>query len=148
MATKNDAAIVEADSAEVVTYDTRAARTPKAYSSVTGDDVNARKLVYNAVNNAEQISDHLGVEFQLSNIIQQPTSSVNEDTGVVESYTRTTLITPEGAAYCAGSDGIAWSVENLLSAFGEPHTWAEPLTVKVVERRSRNKRTFFSIEVI
>lgn len=148
MATKNDAAVVEAENTEIVSYDTRAARTPKAYSSVTGDDVNARKLVYNAVNNAEQISDHLNVEFQLSNIIQQPTSSLNEHTGEVEEYTRTTLITPDGKAYSAGSDGIAGSVENLLAAFGEPHSWSEPLTVKVVERRSRNKRSFFSIEVI
>lgn len=138
----------EKTSTEVQVSETRAVRTPRTYSSVTGTDVEARKLVYNAVNNAEQVSDHLGEEFLLSNIIQQPTESLNEDTGVVEEYTRTTLITPEGTAYSAGSDGIAGSVDNLIAAFGEPSEWAEPLKVKVIERKSKNKRTFFSIEVL
>lgn len=133
---------------DVQVSETRAVRTPKAYSSVTGTDVEARKLVYNAVNNAEQISDHLNTPFLLSNIIQQPTESLNEETGVVEEYTRTTLITPEGKAYSAGSDGIAGSVDNLIAAFGEPSEWSEPLSVQVIERKSKNKRTFFSIEVL
>ena len=144
--TNTDVATVDAPS-------TVATRTPRAYSSVKGTDIDARKLVYNAVNNAEQVSDHLGEEFLLSNIIQQPTESLVLDkdgnpTGEVEEYTRTTLITPDGQAFSAGSDGIAGSVENLISAFGEPSEWAEPLRVKVIERKSRNKRTFFSIEVV
>lgn len=138
----------EKPSTDVQVSDSRAVRTPRTYSSVTGTDVEARKLVYNAVNNAEQVSDHLGEEFLLSNIIQQPTESLNETTGVVEEYTRTTLISPDGTALSAGSDGIAGSVDNLIAAFGEPSTWGEPLKVKVIERKSKNKRTFFSIEVL
>ena len=134
--------------AEVIESSSVAVRSPRTYSSVTGTDVNARKLVYNAVNNAEQVSDHLGEEFLLSNIIQQPTESLNEVTGEVDVYTRTTLIGPDGKAFSAGSDGIAGSVDNLIAAFGEPSEWAEPLRVKVVERKSRNKRSFFSIEVV
>ena len=139
---KNDAVATVEQSSSV------AVRTPRTYSSVTGTDIEARKTVYNAVNNAEQISDHLGEEFHLVHIIQQPTESLNEETGVVEEYTRTTLITADGTAYSAGSDGIAGSVDNLLAAFGEPSEWAEPLRVKVIERKSRNKRTFFSIEAL
>lgn len=136
------------DVSTVTESSTVAVRSPRTYSSVTGTDVDARKLVYNAVNNAEQVSDHLGEEFLLSNIIQQPTESLNEETGEVEVYTRTTLITPDGKAFSAGSDGIAGSVDNLIAAFGEPSEWAEPLRVQVIERKSRNKRTFFSIEVL
>ena len=139
---KNDAVATVEQSSSV------AVRTPRTYSSVTGTDVEARKTVYNAVNNAEQISDHLGEEFHLVHIIQQPTESLNENTGEVEEYTRTTLITADGTAFSAGSDGIAGSVDNLLAAFGEPSEWAEPLRVKVIERKSRNKRTFFSIEAL
>lgn len=144
--------MAEKTNTDVAVSNSRAVRAPRSYTSVTGTDVAARKLVYNAVNNAEQISDHLGEEFLLSNIIQQPTQSevVDDKTGEVsiEEYTRTTLITPDGKAYSAGSDGIAGSVDNLLAAFGEPSTWEEPLTVKVIERKSANKRTFFSIEVV
>ena len=139
---KNDAVATVEQSSSV------AVRKPRTYSSVTGTDVEARKTVYNAVNNAEQISDHLGEEFHLVHIIQQPTESLNENTGVVEEYTRTTLITADGTAFSAGSDGIAGSVDNLLAAFGEPSEWVEPLRVKVIERKSRNKRTFFSIEAL
>lgn len=143
MASKTNTDVSTVDVASSV-----AVRSPRTYSSVKGTDVDARKLVYNAVNNAEQVSDHLGEEFLLSNIIQQPTESLNEETGEVEVYTRTTLITPDGKAFSAGSDGIAGSVDNLIAAFGEPSEWAEPLRVKVVERKSRNKRTFFSIEAL
>lgn len=135
-------------STEIQASNSRAVRAPRTYSSVVGDDVDARKLVYNAVNNAEQISDHLNTPFLLANIIQQPAESVDDETAEVSEYTRTTLITPDGKAYSAGSDGIAGSVDNLIAAFGEPHTWAEPLNVQVIERKSQNKRTFFSIEVL
>lgn len=144
----------QASTAVDTVSNSRAVRAPRTYSSVTGTDIDARKLVYNAVNNAEQVSDHLGEEFLLSNIIQQPTMSevldpkTNQPTGEVEEYTRTTLISPDGSALSAGSDGIAGSVDNLIAAFGEPSEWAEPLKVKVIERKSKNKRTFFSIEVL
>ena len=36
----------------------------------------------------------------------------------------------------------------MFGIFGTPNTWTEPLTIKVIERRSRRGFKFFSIEPV
>lgn len=119
----------------------------EGYSSITGTDMEARKAVYKAVSAAVPLGDNLGKTIHLKDVIVQPVTSENEDTGEVEDYLRSTLIDADGTAYSAGSSGVASSLRNLFDVFGEPSTWAEPLAVKVVEKKGRKGFKFFSIEL-
>ena len=117
------------------------------YSSISGTDIEARKKVYTAISAAQQLSDHLGKTINLKDVIVQPVTSENEDTGEVDEYLRTTLIDADGTAYAAGSSGVASSLKNLFGVFGEPGTWTEPLAIKVVEKKGRKGFKFMSIEL-
>lgn len=117
------------------------------YSSITGDDLDARKRVYTAISAAKSLSDVLGKTINLKDVIVQPVTSENEETGEVDEYLRTTLIDADGTAYAAGSTGVASSLRNLFGVFGEPSTWAEPLAIKIVEKKGRKGFKFMSIEL-
>lgn len=117
------------------------------YSSINGDDMEARKKVYTAISAASLLSDHLGKTINLKDVIVQPVTSENEDTGEVEEYLRTTLIDVDGTAFAAGSTGVVSSLKNLFGVFGEPSSWTEPLAIKVVEKKGRKGFKFMSIEL-
>jgi len=119
----------------------------KGYSSIKGNDLETRKKVYTAVTNAASLGDNLGKTIQLVDIIVQPVESVNEGTGMLEQYSRTTFIDAEGNAYAAGSDGVLTATRTLLAVMGQPSTWAAPLPVKVVEKKGNKGFKFYTVEL-
>ena len=127
---------------------TATASLVNGYSSIQGDDLAARKAVYNAVSAANQLADNLGKTILLKDVIVQPVTSENEQTGEIEEYLRTTLIAADGTAYSAGSGGVASSLKNLFDVLGEPSSWTEPLPIKVVEKKGRKGFKFFTIELV
>ena len=117
------------------------------YSSIQGNDLDARKKLYTAIAAAEQLSDNLGKTINLKDVVVLPVTSENEETGEIEEYERTTLIDADGKAYAAGSSGVVSSLKNLFGVFGEPNTWEKPLPIKGVEKKGRKGFKFFSIEL-
>lgn len=123
------------------------------YSSIKGNDREARRRIFAAIANAEDLSNHIDEPIRVVDIIVEPARTedkIDETTGEVtefgEEYLRTTLIDDEGIAYTAGSKGLANSVRNVLRILGEPSTWTEPETLKVVKRPgSRKGWEFFSL---
>lgn len=120
------------------------------YSSIKSDDFDTRKVVYNAINNADSLSDHLGEDLTVKDILVQPVESENEKTGELEEYLRTTFILEDGTALSAGSDGVATAVRNMLYTIGEPHTWPEPVVIRVTKKPSTKRKgyEFFSVELV
>lgn len=117
------------------------------YTSITGTDMASRKRVFAAVASAVKIDDNLDKPIALVDILVQPVSGENEETGEVEDYHRITLIDSKGVAYTAGSKGLFNSVDTLLSIFGAPASWTEPLTIKVVARKAPRGK-YFAIELV
>lgn len=123
------------------------------YSSIKGDDREARRKIFAAISNAEDLSQHIDEPIRVVDIIVEPARTedkYDEDTGEItefgEEYLRTTLIDDEGVAYTAGSKGMANSVRNVLRILGDPSTWNEPEVMKVVKRPgSRKGWEFYSL---
>lgn len=139
---------------EIATIDTPAPVAVRSlkdgYSSIKGDDLDTRKRVFTAVSNAENISDHLGVTFNVVDVIVQPVSSENEETGEIEEYERTVLMTADGGAFAASSSGILTALGNLLTIVGEPSGWPDGgIALQVVEKKSRkNGYRFMTFELV
>lgn len=116
------------------------------YSSLRPTDVESKKRIFMAVTNALSLSDNLGLEIPVVDVITQPVESLN-DQGEIDEYTRTVLISEDGTAFAAGSDGILTALHTLLAVFGTPDTWAEPVVVKAVEKKGK-KYKFMSLETV
>lgn len=131
---------------EIATQNKATVSIIDGYSSITGDDFEARSRVFKAVSDAKPLSDVLDKPLNIVDIIVQPVTVENEETGEVDGYLRTTLIDAQGNAHTTGSAGVASAVKNMLDIFGQPEGWPKGgLAVKVVERKGNKGYKFFTI---
>lgn len=66
------------------------------FTTVKGDDFETKRKIFNAVNDAESISDLNGKPFEITDMVIETAEFVNDKTGEVDQAVRTIFITPEG----------------------------------------------------
>lgn len=103
------------------------------FTTVKGDDFQTKTKVFNAVNDAENISELGGKPFEISDMVIEATEFFNEKTGEIEPAVRTIFITPDGKAYQAFSGPVFNAAKRILTLLGDPSQWPAPLKVKVTE---------------
>lgn len=111
------------------------------FSTVDAKTTEGKAAVYTALNDATPLRDIVGEILSIKDIIVQRVE-VETDEGDVVEQPRTSLITTDGAAYSATSNGIFSAVKNILGIFGHPSTWEAPLKVVVEERATRRNAMY------
>lgn len=111
--------------------------TAGVFTTVKGDDIEAKKTVFSAVNDAEPLSDHLGEPLKVVDIVAHKVEVANEESGEIDTATRVVLITEDGQALASVSVGIQGAVRNILSFLGEPSTWDGAVTLVPLEKKGR-----------
>lgn len=124
-------------------------------NTITGDDHDTRKRIFKAVASSKSISDMIGKDVKVANIVQQwivPEPKVNEATGEVKQdkpYIRTTLIGPDGEpAYSASSKGIVNSVDQILDILGQPASWENDFEVFRIHEEGKKPNSYFTLELV
>lgn len=107
------------------------------FSTVTATDFNSRKRVINAMSSSEPVADHLNKKLEVTDVIVQAIEMENEQTGKLQTVPRIVLLTADGKAYHAISDGLYRSVQNMLVVLGHPNTWPEPVGVTVSKEKGK-----------
>lgn len=118
------------------------------FSTVVGDDFNAKLQVLGAVTNAEPIGDHIGEHIELENIVIQMVeiarrdaagNVVTNDAGdpIMFWAPRVILLDHDGTAYYGISPVLAKAVETFIGVLKAPHTWPEPVGMKVLRQKAR-----------
>lgn len=103
------------------------------FTTVKGDDFATKTKIFNAVNDAKNISDLNGKPFEITDMVIEATEFVNEKTGEAEQAVRTIFITPNGEAYQAFSGPVFNAAKRILTLLGDPADWPAPLKVRVTE---------------
>jgi hypothetical protein len=103
------------------------------FTTVKGDDFETKTKIFNAVNNAENISDLGGKPFEITDMVIESAEFVNEKTGEADQAVRTIFITPDGKAYQAFSGPVFNAAKRILTLLGDPSEWPAPLRVRVTE---------------
>lgn len=111
------------------------------FSTVNAETMEGKAAVYTALNDATPLRDVVGETLSVKDIIVQRVE-VETDEGDVVEQPRTSLITSDGAAYSATSNGVFSAVKNILGIFGHPSTWESPLKVVVEERATRRNAMY------
>lgn len=104
--------------------------------------------LYSALQNAEKLDEHLNETMLMSNAVAQAVQVTDDQTGEISATVRVIIVTADGKAYSATSPTLAAGLNTMFGIFGTPNTWDAPLSIKVVERRSRRGFKFFSIEPV
>ena len=111
------------------------------FSTVDAKTMEGKASVYKALNDATPLRDVVGETLSVKDIIVQRVE-VETDEGDVVEQPRTSLITSDGAAYSATSNGIFSAVKNILGIFGHPSTWEAPLKLVVEEKATRRNAMY------
>lgn len=103
---------------------------------VTEDMTHEQRVnLFNAVNNAEGLSDQVGKDLWLTGYIVQDVEKENEQTGEIICSKLITVIDKEGKAYATNSKPFLQSLKQLKQVFN--YDWAkEPVCVTIIQKKS------------
>ena len=118
------------------------------YSSVRYESFEDKKRTYNALTTDKQIGDYLNEVLEVEDIIAGDVFITNKETGEVDEATRTVLILADGSAVAATSSVLFSRLMQIVSIFGNPNTWPEPLKIKVRQQNLANGRRIYVPEII
>lgn len=91
--------------------------TPASYSSIKATDTETKKLVVNAMNNAESLSGHEGETLNVIGVFTKPgVRRARDKNGVDMPCTNTTLVCEDGTAYFSQSEGVRNAADNFMAA--------------------------------
>lgn len=105
---------------------------------VTDDMTHEQRVnLFNAVNNAEGLSDQVGKDLWLTGYIVQDVEKENEKTGEIICSKLITVIDKEGKAYATNSKPFLQSLKQLKQVFN--YDWTkEPLCVTIIQKKSNS----------
>lgn len=114
----------------------------KGFCSMVAVDTKAKKSLFNATSNPTKISSMIGKTIDLLHFYVEVIQVVSEQTGEIVNVPRVVLIDVKGNGYQGVSIGLYNALKRIVSMFGMPETWDEPLTVEVQQIEVKNGRTF------
>lgn len=109
--------------------------------------MDGKMALYNAMQTADKVDEHLNEPLHVTNVIAQAIEVTNQETGEINQSTRVVIHADEGD-FAAASPTLAHAFGNLFAIFGTPDTWDKPLSLKVVEKKSRRGYKFFDLELV
>ena len=137
----NDVAISENNSIESFT-----GGVGRLFTTIRGEDFSAKLALNNAIADAEPIDKHLDKWINLKDIVIQDVEFTDEDESTGEVTTTqgimVVLVDDQGKAYRAFSNGVFRDLQRLLNILGDPNTWPDPVSVKVVQTVSGKNRFY------
>lgn len=105
---------------------------------VTDDMTHEQRVnLFNAVNNAEGLSDQVGKDLYLTGYIVQDVEKENERTGEIICSKLITVIDKYGKAYATNSKPFLQSLKQLKQVFN--YDWTkEPVCVTIIQKKSNS----------
>lgn len=122
-------------------------KNTRVFSTVQGDDFDAKLKVMTAVSSAEPIMEHLGQHIDLENIVVQAVELTDPNTGTQTTQPRVILLDSNGTAYYGISPVLLKAIETFTGVLGAPHTWPEPVGVKVTREKGNRGFSFFNLQL-
>ena len=118
----------------------------RLFTTIKGEDFSAKLALNNAIADAEPIDKHLDKWINLKDIVIQDVEFTDEDEATGEVTTTqgimVVLVDDQGKAYRAFSNGVFRDLQRLLNILGDPNTWPDPVSVKVVQTVSGKNRFY------
>lgn len=117
------------------------------FSTFPTDNIEGQKLLYKATNASKLLRDFMETPLDVTAFVFSPTT-VTTEVGDVEQVMGVYLIDTAGTAYVSSSNGVIRSAMNIMSMFGDPQGWSEPLTVVCRETNTAKGRRFKFLDVL
>ena len=121
----------------------------KIYCSIVAETEESKKQLFNALETCDALlNDCVGQEIDIKDIYVEEREITDEETGEVRPKYRTILFDANGQTYATGSYGIFNIVKKIVSIYGLPNTWENPVKVKVSKRPIGNGKQSLTLTLI
>ena len=121
----------------------------KIYCSIVAESEESKKQLFNALETCDALlNDCVGQEIAIKDIYVEEREITDEETGEVKPKYRTILFDENGQTYATGSYGIFNIVKKIVSIYGLPTTWENPVKVKVSKRPIGNGKQSLTLTLI
>lgn len=117
------------------------------FSTFPTDNLEGQKLLYKATNASMLLRDFMETPLAITAFVFSPTT-ITTEVGDVEQVMGVYLVDSAGTAYVSSSNGVIRSAMNIMSMFGDPEGWSEPLTVVCREINTAKGRRFKFLDVL
>lgn len=117
------------------------------FSTFPTDNLEGQKMLYKATNASKLLRDFMETPLAVTAFVFSPTT-VTTEVGDVEQVMGVYLIDSAGTAYVSSSNGVIRSAMSIISMFGDPQGWSEPLTVVCRETNTAKGRRFKFLDVL
>lgn len=122
--------------------------TPSSYSTITVTDAATRKMVLNAMNDADSLAEHQGPIEAIGFMCKPGVNKQTQLDGTVTAVpcTDSIIVCTDGKAYFTKSEGIRRSLDSFqaLGLFSD----GEPVQLEVVEKKLGGNRTVKSLRLL
>ena len=132
---------------EEMTFSERIVQHVREEGFFPTDNLEGQKLLYKATNASKLLRDFMETPLAITAFVFSPTT-VTTEVGDVEQVMGVYLIDSAGVAYVSSSNGVIRSAMNIVSMFGDPEGWSEPLTVVCRETSTAKGRRFKFLDVL
>lgn len=121
----------------------------KIYCSIVAETEESKKQLFNALETCDALlNDCVGQEIDIKDIYVEEREVADEETGEVKPKYRTILFDANGQTYATGSYGIFNIVKKIVSIYGLPTSWENPVKVKVSKRPIGNGKQSLTLTLI
>lgn len=121
----------------------------KIYCSIVAESEESKKQLFNALETCDALlNDCVGQEIAIKDIYVEEREITDEETGEVRPKYRTILFDESGQTYATGSYGIFNIVKKIVSIYGLPTNWENPIKVKVSKRPIGNGKQSLTLTLI
>lgn len=125
----NDALEITSDAFARVNLARDIAGGGKGYCTMVAEDNKAKARLFNACSNPAKLSDNINIPIDMIHFYVEIIQCVSENSGELVNVPRVVIIDKTGKGYQAVSVGIYNAIKRIVSMYGNPTTWAEPLTI-------------------
>ena len=121
----------------------------KIYCSIVAETEESKKQLFNALETCDALlNDCVGQEIEIKDIYVEEREITDEETGEVKPKYRAILFDANGQTYATGSYGIFNIVKKIVSIYGLPTSWENPVKVKVSKRPIGNGKQSLTLTLI
>lgn len=119
------------------------------YCSKKAETDAEKKDLFNALESCDALlNDCVGQEIDIKDIYVEEKQVIDETSGELKTKYRTILFDANGQTYATGSYGIYNVMKKIVSIYGLPEMWENPLKVKVAKRPIGNGKQSLTLVLI
>jgi single-stranded DNA-binding protein len=122
--------------------------SPAWFTTLPIDTEQGRIAAYNAGQQADfSVSECIGQEIAVANLLIHPVSLENADTGELKSCQRVVMISSDGTTYACVSEGILRALARIEGIYGRA-PWNPPIKVVPENAKGRGANRYYTLKLI